>query len=252
MAQSGKDDALNMLKAWFERDLSRCARWDRDVELVEHLADGTVRIRIYTDVHRFSISARPGAAYPEDPDERDPRIQYSYLGCIADTRKPRPGEDWMRGNDLRDGDLSEETWIGILGDIVSYGILRLQIQKLPTGIGRRGERVRHPQADEIPPTHTDDAPSRGTIWPTSMGPSIEADSSFRERLLHVAPAEDRPAILLATTYLLDAIGSKYGKHRYATGNPPAWTPPPDTPENRAADTTAAAAAHASGYPASDH
>ena len=44
----------------------------------------------------------------------------SYLGCIAQSRRYRPGEDWFRGNDLSDGPLSPETWRSILSGIVRY------------------------------------------------------------------------------------------------------------------------------------
>ena len=43
----------------------------------------------------------------------------AYLGCITDSRKPRAGEDWTRGNDLPDGDFSKDTFnrimLGVLG-----------------------------------------------------------------------------------------------------------------------------------------
>ena len=32
----------------------------------------------------------------------------SYLGCVAQARKPRAGEDWTRGSDLADGELDDE------------------------------------------------------------------------------------------------------------------------------------------------
>lgn len=44
----------------------------------------------------------------------------SYLGCIAKSTRSRPGEDWLRGNDLPDGSLSLETWRDILAGIVRY------------------------------------------------------------------------------------------------------------------------------------
>lgn len=44
----------------------------------------------------------------------------SYLGCIAKSTRSRPGEDWLRGNDLPDGSLSRETWQSILAGIVRY------------------------------------------------------------------------------------------------------------------------------------
>jgi hypothetical protein len=241
MAQPGKDDALNMLKAWFERDLSRYARWDRDVELVEHLADGTIRVRIYTDVHCFAISARPTGYLPQahPRDLCGGKQVNSYLGCIASARKPRAGEDHGRGNDLCDGPLNEETWIGILGDIVSYEMVQLQRQKLPSGVGRRGEQIRHSQADETPPMYggtgsgeqatiivSEDGKS-ATVWPAGMGPqqneSLEPDGAFRERISAVADPADRPAIMVASSELLGLIGAKYGKHRYGCAPTPNYS-----------------------------
>ena len=155
MAQPGKDDALNMLKAWFERDLSRYARWDRDVELVCFESNGRVRIKIYTDVHCFDISAIPAS------EDRP----HGYLGAGAQQRKPRAGEDWQRGSDLHDGPLSEATWIGILGNIVSYEMVRIHKDDTARRAVRpRGEGpLKHPMADETPATHTPDKPSDGTI-----------------------------------------------------------------------------------------
>ena len=71
-------------------------------ELVDDEPDH-LRVRIYTVTHRYFISAGP-----------------DYLGCIASTRAPRPGEDWTRGNDLADGKFNHETWVSILTDIVAY------------------------------------------------------------------------------------------------------------------------------------
>jgi hypothetical protein len=64
---------------------------------------GIVYVKIYTDGHVYSIEASP-----------------NYLGCQVATRKPRPGENWTRGNDLADGNFIEETWVRIIKDIVSY------------------------------------------------------------------------------------------------------------------------------------
>ena len=44
----------------------------------------------------------------------------SYLGCIAKSTRSRPGEDWLRGNDLPDGSLSTKTLQSILAGIVRY------------------------------------------------------------------------------------------------------------------------------------
>jgi len=48
-----------------------------------------------------------------------------YLGCQVTARKMRPGEDWVRGNDLADGPFNEETWRRILNTIVNYELVKL-------------------------------------------------------------------------------------------------------------------------------
>ena len=47
-------------------------------------------------------------------------VKDDYLGCMASTRKPRPGEGWTRGNDLPDGKFSLATLREIMGAIVFY------------------------------------------------------------------------------------------------------------------------------------
>lgn len=48
-----------------------------------------------------------------------------YLGCIASSRKSRPGEDCRRGNDLPNGPLTKTTWRAILAGIVRYEAQRI-------------------------------------------------------------------------------------------------------------------------------
>ena len=107
------------VKVWFERDLSRYASWANNVEIMEGSEPDRFDARFYTDIHSFHISARN----PRDGDD-------GYLGCIAGCRKPRAGEDWTRGNDLADGPLSEQTWHRILGDIISYELVKVHRPKL--------------------------------------------------------------------------------------------------------------------------
>jgi hypothetical protein len=52
-------------------------------------------------------------------------IRWGYLGCIADTRKPRAGEDWNRGRDLADGNYSKRTWQEIKDDILAYELVKV-------------------------------------------------------------------------------------------------------------------------------
>ena len=62
----------------------------------------TVATHVYTPTHLYSIVAHSG-----------------YLGCTFSNRRPNPGEDWTRGNDLADGDFNIKTWNEIISDIVS-------------------------------------------------------------------------------------------------------------------------------------
>lgn len=112
---------IEQFLSWVERDLSRFANLNDHVERVfEDSAVGSaptgIRIRIYTDRNRYTISAHANTVHGDDR---------GYLGCVATNRKPRAGEDWSRGNDLADGKLEEETWRRILADIVSYEMVRL-------------------------------------------------------------------------------------------------------------------------------
>lgn len=94
------------LQKWINKDIprSKC-----DVQL----ACGTVggcneyKFYLYTDTNKYAI-------YANDESER------GYLGCVAQSRKSRPGEDWFRGNDLPDGPLTKKTWDAIMLAIVRY------------------------------------------------------------------------------------------------------------------------------------
>jgi len=116
-------DVKDLMK-WFDRDV-RYARWGENVEVVENWTRGEgdheeyyFSIRLYTDINSYRISACTG-----------PQPGRTYLGCIASSRKPRAGEDWNRGNDLLDGPLTEETWHGILADIVGYELVKVHRPK---------------------------------------------------------------------------------------------------------------------------
>ena len=78
----------------------------RSSDYFQHL-----RFRLYTDTNKYAFEAITG--------------ERSYLGCIASCRKPRAGEDWTRGRDLSDGNMSHETWVKILSDIVSYELVKV-------------------------------------------------------------------------------------------------------------------------------
>jgi len=45
-------------------------------------------------------------------------LKWNYCGVVAENKTPRAGEDWLRGNDLRDGKLWKLPLV--LWDIVCY------------------------------------------------------------------------------------------------------------------------------------
>lgn len=109
---------VNDLKNWINRDLTPKFGSDETyLEIVGSFHDG-LKFRIYTTTNQYSIKAH----------DAEPHCR-SYLGCTATCRKPRAGEDWTRGNDLADGELTEETWHSILADIIRYELVKVHKPK---------------------------------------------------------------------------------------------------------------------------
>ena len=107
------EDQFNDLYFW----LIQLSRFNKAKDFI--IADykdekQTISVRIYTKEYQYTISAK----LPKDNDK-------GYLGCIAESRKPLAGEKWARGNDLPDGDYSEETFNEIVAGIVRYEIVRV-------------------------------------------------------------------------------------------------------------------------------
>ena len=106
------------LQEWIERDITRFGAIEQYALLDYDGPDENGRagygVKIFTDANAYKIIA-------VESDES----YNGYLGCQGHSRKPRAGEDWTRGNDLADGPLTEETWQKILGDIVSYEMVRI-------------------------------------------------------------------------------------------------------------------------------
>ena len=96
--------------------LQRFSRFSPKKIEVDTNSESRFVILIYTDRNVYSIGASD-----------------TYLGCIAATRKPRPGEKHTRGNDLPDGNFLEETFISILGAILFYELKDVMrtIQRIP-------------------------------------------------------------------------------------------------------------------------
>lgn len=116
-----KKATIEDFKLWLG-NIGKFSRTPRNIEVVTDEGEGygngvwseRYTVRIYTDNNCYAITAR---------DSNDS----NYLGCTASNRKPRAGETWTRGNDLADGKLTKKTWHAILGDIVSYEMVDLNI-----------------------------------------------------------------------------------------------------------------------------
>jgi len=91
-----------LLHVWL-KVISRYGNTDR-VMLIFECEDG-IRVKFFTESHQYSIFIDSGRG---------------YLGAGVQTRKPRPGETWTRGNDLPDGDYTYTTWKSILLAIIKY------------------------------------------------------------------------------------------------------------------------------------
>lgn len=83
-----------------------------DYGYIFKLDEHTRRFIFFTDKHEYSIRAKiePGN---------------TYLGCISKNRTPSPGEFWLRGNDLPDGDMTEDT-----ANKIKQAIIRNECQLL--------------------------------------------------------------------------------------------------------------------------
>jgi len=77
-----------------------------------------IKTKFYTNDHIYNISVH----LHEDKEDHE-----GYLGCTVSTRKPRPGEDWTRGNDLPDGKYNKKTWNKIVNRILGYEMKTLQL-----------------------------------------------------------------------------------------------------------------------------
>jgi hypothetical protein len=104
--------SISDLKSWISN--LRYAKWERDV-FVANETDDEIKLWLYSDTNLYAIDA-------SNPSEERP---LGYLGCVVSSRKPRAGETWTRGNDLSDGQLTIETWHRILGDIVSFEMVKV-------------------------------------------------------------------------------------------------------------------------------
>lgn len=112
------DEVINTLEEWLsaiypssQMLLSRYYRYYEHNETLDIKPHIRIIAKIWTFNNEYTITVRVDA---------DGNMRSSYLGCSAQSRKSRTGENWCRGNDLADGHFCETTWYKILGNIVKY------------------------------------------------------------------------------------------------------------------------------------
>ena len=88
-----------------------------------------LHLKIFTKDHQYRIGAKlpevKNDGWPLQAGQEREVVNNGYLGCISETRKPRAGEDWSRGNDLVDGSYSKETFEEIVHDILAYELVKV-------------------------------------------------------------------------------------------------------------------------------
>lgn len=112
---------MELLNKWID-ELIFPGKSEKFVQILKTYKTESEEIKelcVYTNEHKYKI-------YAVDRKNDD-----GYLGCSVTTRKMRPGEDWIRGNDLADGIFIKETWQRILCSIVNYEIVTLSDYKKP-------------------------------------------------------------------------------------------------------------------------
>ena len=84
--------------------------------IIADYKENRITLKFFTKNYQYRVSAKR----PELNIDKDD----GYLGCVVQTRKPRAGEDWNRGNDLPDGKYCKETWQRIVNAIVAYELVK--------------------------------------------------------------------------------------------------------------------------------
>ena len=143
MAQN--NSALSLLREQFSelgKWLKPLCRFDKIEDFViADYKENRLNLKIYTKDYSYSIFAKLpearkiGEGKLKKGDEAEV-VNDGYLGCIVQTRKPRAGEDWTRGNDLADGSYSKETFEEIVHDIVAYELVKV-VKPAAKGIADR-------------------------------------------------------------------------------------------------------------------
>ena len=107
------------------KGLARRYQFEDTVVIEEHTTT-TLKAKFFTNEYSYHISANNTG-------------EKNYLGCILSCRKPAAGEDWTRGSDLPDGELTTHIWNRILLAIIGCELVQLQRPKAPRSVNEDRE-----------------------------------------------------------------------------------------------------------------
>ncbi len=126
--------AYNEVVSWLS-EICRSNKIEDHVVCYHNLHDDSYNFHFYTKEHRYNIKARPYSSKQSmfrDGKTIGESNSAPYLGCTVQTRKPRAGEDWNRGNDLPDGIYSRATWDKIRNAIIAYELVKISFRQHTT------------------------------------------------------------------------------------------------------------------------
>jgi len=112
---------IEIFKEWLSEIIIGNGK-SKDLYIKESSRQGNIGPKEYEDRRRFTFYTN-NYQYVISVVERSDR--YGYLGCTMGCRKARPGEDWIRGNDLPDGILNRKTWDKIKNAIIKNELIKL-------------------------------------------------------------------------------------------------------------------------------
>src|SRR3990167_10303587 len=154
------NSALSLLRKEFSelgKWLKPLCRFDKIEDFVlSDYKEKKLHLKIFTKDHQYFISAKlPEVKNDGTPLKKGQELAVEsdgYLGCIAQTRKPRAGEDWNRGNDLADGSYSKETFEEVVHDIIAYELVKIVkpvksvedriVKSLPAVVGGKEKKIK--------------------------------------------------------------------------------------------------------------
>lgn len=100
------------VKAWMDGRYG-----SRNVLAVLCEPEDVLKLKWYTRDSLISVTVR----LPSPEHER------GYIGAVRECRSPRPGETWVRGNDMADGPYAHETWLRVIADAAFCDLLPLAV-----------------------------------------------------------------------------------------------------------------------------